>query len=98
MQMSSSLQFICWVNMKIQRNGNSLTLCDLGKFYFLSGGDPMDLTFITGQVRRSTGGMVSTTLQLSAQTSASRVQAQIEHKLVKRGRETLAGPRGKKVK
>ncbi|XP_071833092.1 dynein axonemal heavy chain 6-like isoform X4 [Apostichopus japonicus] len=61
------------------------------------GGDPMDLTFITGQVRRSTGGMVSTTLQLSAQTSASRVQAQIEHKLVKRGRETLAGPRGKKV-
>ncbi|XP_038073413.1 dynein heavy chain 6, axonemal-like isoform X3 [Patiria miniata] len=61
--------------------------------------DTMDLTFITGQVRRATGtsGMVTTTLQLSAQTTAARVRAQIEHKLIKKGRDTMVGPRGKKV-
>ncbi|XP_022090728.1 dynein heavy chain 6, axonemal-like isoform X2 [Acanthaster planci] len=59
--------------------------------------DTMDLTFITGQVRRPTSGMVATTLQLSAQTTAARVRAQIEHKLIKKGRDTMVGPRGKKV-
>ncbi|XP_071789676.1 dynein axonemal heavy chain 6-like isoform X2 [Asterias amurensis] len=59
--------------------------------------DTMDLTFITGQVRRSTSGMIATTLQLSAQTTAARVRAQIEHKLIKKGRDTMVGPRGKKV-
>ena len=57
----------------------------------------IDLTFITGQVRKPTGGLVSTTLQLSAQTTPARVRTQIEHRLMKRGKDTLVGPRGKKV-
>ena len=66
-------------------------------YCFSGAASSLDLTFITGQVRRPTGGLVSTTLQLSAQTSAARVRAQIEHKLIKRGKDTLVGPRGKKV-
>ena len=60
--------------------------------------ESVDLTFITGQVRRPASGMVTTTLQLSAQTTSARVRAQIEHRLVKKGRDTMVGPRGKKVR
>lgn len=96
-----SLKWCSVCLMKISKTGVPFCIWPNQPLLFfllcVSGGDPTDLTFITGQVRRSTGGMVSTTLQLSAQTTSSRVQAQIEHKLVKRGRDTLAGPRGKKV-
>ncbi|XP_077989551.1 dynein axonemal heavy chain 6-like [Glandiceps talaboti] len=57
----------------------------------------LDLSLMTGQVRKPTGGMIHTMLQLSAQTSAARVQAQILHKLIKRSKDSVGGPRGKKV-
>ncbi|XP_063958044.1 dynein axonemal heavy chain 6-like isoform X2 [Lytechinus pictus] len=63
----------------------------------MDAGGAMDLTFMTGQVKKQVTGLVSTTLQLSAQTSPARVTTQIQHKLIKKGKETMVGPRGKKV-
>ncbi|XP_070577565.1 LOW QUALITY PROTEIN: dynein axonemal heavy chain 6-like [Ptychodera flava] len=57
----------------------------------------LDLALMTGHVRKQAGGMTHTTLQLSAQTSAARVQAQILFKLIKRSKDSMGGPRGKKV-
>jgi hypothetical protein len=37
-------------------------------------------------------------IQFSAQTRAARVQQALAQKLVKKGRDVLAAPRGKKVK
>nr|XP_054759452.1 uncharacterized protein LOC129265488 [Lytechinus pictus] len=57
----------------------------------MDAGGAMDLTFMTGQVKKQVTGLVSTTLQLSAQTSPARVTTQIQHKLIKKGKETMVG-------
>lgn len=42
-------------------------------------------------------GMLSTIVQMSAQTSSHRLQSQIKLKLIKKGRDTLGAPKGRKV-
>ncbi|XP_050405705.2 dynein axonemal heavy chain 6, partial [Patella vulgata] len=42
-------------------------------------------------------GLLSTTIQFSAQTSSARLQAQIMHKLIKKGKDAMGAPKGRKV-
>ena len=42
-------------------------------------------------------GILSTTLQFSAQTTAGRTQQALTHKLIKRSKDSLGAPKGKKV-
>ncbi|XP_074663059.1 dynein axonemal heavy chain 6-like [Tubulanus polymorphus] len=46
---------------------------------------------------KTSAGIIYTTLQFSAQTSASRTQAQIIHKLIKKSKDVMAGPKNRKV-
>lgn len=46
---------------------------------------------------RTTTGILSTTVQMSAQTSSHRLQSQIKLKLIKKGRDALGAPKGRKV-
>eukprot|EP00058_Branchiostoma_floridae_P021107 XP_002606597.1 hypothetical protein BRAFLDRAFT_120109 [Branchiostoma floridae] len=51
-----------------------------------------------GVLRPKVGvGVIASTFQFSAQTSAARTQHQITNKLIKKGRDAVGGPRGKKV-
>ena len=43
-------------------------------------------------------GVVSTMLQLSAQTTSERMVLALRSKLIKKGRDTLGAPKGKKVR
>ena len=43
-------------------------------------------------------GILSTTIQFSAQTSSARLQAQIMHKLIKKSKDSLGAPKGRKVR
>ena len=47
---------------------------------------------------RQAPGILSSQLQFSAQTSAARTQQAIIHRLIKKSRDTLGAPKGKKVK
>ncbi|XP_071963333.1 dynein axonemal heavy chain 6-like [Antedon mediterranea] len=58
-------------------------------------GDAQLKSLLEGTNRKTIEAVVSTTLQLSAQTKADRIQAQIQHKLIKKGKNTMVGPRGK---
>lgn len=42
-------------------------------------------------------GVISSILQLSAQTTADRTMLALSHRLIKKGRDTLGAPKGKKV-
>ena len=42
-------------------------------------------------------GLVSTMVQMSAQTSAHRLQAQIKLRLIKKGRDSMGAPKGRRV-
>lgn len=42
-------------------------------------------------------GVIRSTIQFSAQTTSSRLQAQITQRLIKKSRDTLGAPRGRKV-
>ena len=42
-------------------------------------------------------GVASTTIQFSAQTKPARFQLALTQKLIKKGRDTLIAPKGKKV-
>ncbi|ESO83512.1 hypothetical protein LOTGIDRAFT_133247 [Lottia gigantea] len=42
-------------------------------------------------------GLLSTTIQFSAQTSSARLQGHIMHKLIKKGKDALGAPKGRKV-
>nr|XP_039247972.1 dynein heavy chain 6, axonemal-like [Styela clava] len=59
----------------------------------------LEIPGLTGsqQSKAKSGNLVVSTIQFSAQTVPSRPQAQILHKLVKRGRETVGPPRGKRA-
>ncbi|XP_019625905.1 PREDICTED: LOW QUALITY PROTEIN: dynein heavy chain 6, axonemal-like [Branchiostoma belcheri] len=51
-----------------------------------------------GVLRPKVGvGVIASTFQFSAQTSAARTQHQITNKLIKKGKDAMGGPRGKKV-
>ncbi|XP_033124826.1 dynein heavy chain 6, axonemal-like [Anneissia japonica] len=52
---------------------------------------------VGGPSREMAEAIVSTTLQLSAQTKADRIQAQIQHKLIKKGKNMMVAPRGKRL-
>ena len=41
--------------------------------------------------------MIPTILQFSAQTHSHKVQSQLIHKLIKKGKEGLTAPKGKRV-
>ncbi|KAK3576323.1 hypothetical protein CHS0354_039732 [Potamilus streckersoni] len=59
-------------------------------------GSNMDMILGTVRPKQSTG-IISTMIQFSAQTSAARLQAQIVLKLIKKGKDTLGAPKGRKV-
>ena len=52
---------------------------------------------LPGQSRLKQTGVISTTLQFSAQTTADRTKLAITQKLVKKGKDILGAPKGKKV-
>ena len=60
-----------------------------------AGNTNLDLVMGTG--RSSKMGVVSSLLQLSAQTSADRMILALKSRLIKKGRDTLGAPKGKKV-
>ena len=65
--------------------------------HFCSGGEKnLDVLLGTGKSRQATG-ILSSTLQFSAQTTSYRTQLALVHKLIKKGRDTLGAPKGKKV-
>ncbi|XP_023930267.1 dynein heavy chain 6, axonemal [Lingula anatina] len=56
----------------------------------------LDLLMGTNKPKQNTG--ISTSLlQFSAQTTSARTQLSIIHRLIKKGKDTLGGPKGKKV-
>ncbi|XP_041352994.1 dynein heavy chain 6, axonemal-like isoform X2 [Gigantopelta aegis] len=56
----------------------------------------MDEILGTSKPKLNTG-ILSTTIQFSAQTSSARLQAQIMHKLIKKSKDSLGAPKGRKV-
>lgn len=46
---------------------------------------------------KSTTGVISSMIQFSAQTTSARLKAHIMHKLIKKGKDTMGAPRGRKV-
>ena len=63
--------------------------CDKSLEEILAGGRP--------KKDQQQQGILSTMLQFSAQTSSARTQLALTHKLIKKGRDTLGAPKGKKV-
>lgn len=57
----------------------------------------MDLVMGTQTKIRAPPGVTSSLLQFSAQTSADRTIQALTHRLIKKGRDTLGAPKGKKV-
>ena len=49
------------------------------------------------QKQKPTPGLLSSVVQFSAQTSAARTQLALTHRLIKKGRDTLGAPKGKRV-
>ncbi|XP_071080158.1 dynein axonemal heavy chain 6-like [Haliotis cracherodii] len=78
-------------NTSLLENISALT-----KFGDDDDGKSMDALLGTTKPKISTG-ILSTTVQFSAQTSSARLQAQIMHKLIKKGRESMGAPKGRKV-
>lgn len=56
----------------------------------------IDVLLGTAKPKSSTG-IISSMIQFSAQTTSARLKAHIMHKLIKKGKDTLGAPRGKKV-
>ncbi|KAJ8308273.1 hypothetical protein KUTeg_013147 [Tegillarca granosa] len=57
-----------------------------------------NIDFLLGTAKpKPTIGIISSVIQFSAQTTSSRLQSLIMHKLIKKGRDTLGAPKGKKV-
>ncbi|KAH3851244.1 hypothetical protein DPMN_093724, partial [Dreissena polymorpha] len=52
---------------------------------------------LLGTKPRATTGVISSMIQFSAQTTSARLQAQIKHNLIQKGRNTLGAPKGRKV-
>lgn len=56
----------------------------------------LDVIMGPSRVKQVTG-VISSMIQFSAQTSAARLQAQIMHRLIKKGKDVMGAPKGKKV-
>ncbi|XP_069117336.1 dynein axonemal heavy chain 6-like isoform X3 [Argopecten irradians] len=57
-----------------------------------------NLDFLLGSTKiKQVTGIISSMIQFSAQTTAARFQAHIIHKLIKKGKDTLGAPKGRKV-
>ena len=56
----------------------------------------MDLLLGTTKVKHGSG-IISSVLQFSAQTTSHRTQLALTQKLIKKGRDTMGAPKGKKV-
>ncbi len=56
----------------------------------------LDLLLGTSKAKQLTG-ITSSVLQFSAQTSSHRTQLALTQKLIKKGRDTMGAPKGKKV-
>ena len=52
---------------------------------------------LAGPTRLRQTGVISATLQFSAQTTADRTKLAITQRLVKKGKDVLGAPKGKKV-
>ncbi|KAL4237693.1 Dynein heavy chain 14 [Mactra antiquata] len=59
--------------------------------------DKVGMDVLLGAKPRTTTGIISSMIQFSAQTTSARLQAQIKHNLIQKGRNTLGAPKGRKV-
>ena len=60
--------------------------------------DKIGLDILLGAKPKTSNGIISSMIQFSAQTTSARLQAQIRHNLIQKGRNTLGAPKGRKVK
>ena len=92
----------CSISLKTKRENLDITLntshCSLWFLLFhISPGDKtLDMLLGGGKIKQQ-GGIVTSMLQFSAQTTSWRTQLALTHKLIKKGREAMGAPKGKKV-
>lgn len=55
------------------------------------------MDFLLGAKPKTSTGVISSMIQFSAQTTSTRLQAQITHNLIQKGRNMLGAPKGRKV-
>ena len=56
----------------------------------------MDVLLGSSRPKQSTG-IINSMIQFSAQTTSARLQAQIKHNLIQKGRNMMGAPKGRKV-
>ena len=56
----------------------------------------MDVLLGSSRPKQSTG-IINSMIQFSAQTTSARLQAQIKHSLIQKGRNVMGAPKGRKV-
>jgi len=59
--------------------------------------DKVGMDILLGAKPKASTGVISSMIQFSAQTTSARLQAQIKHNLIQKGRNTLGAPKGRKV-
>ncbi|XP_053375273.1 dynein axonemal heavy chain 6-like isoform X4 [Mercenaria mercenaria] len=59
--------------------------------------DKVGMDILLGSKPKTSTGIMSSMIQFSAQTTSARLQAQIKHNLIQKGRNTLGAPKGRKV-
>ena len=59
--------------------------------------DKVGMDILMGSKPKTSTGIISSMIQFSAQTTSARLQAQIKHNLIQKGRNTLGAPKGRKV-
>lgn len=60
--------------------------------------DKVGMDILLGAKPKTSTGVISSMIQFSAQTTSARLQAQIKHNLIQKGRNTLGAPKGRKVR
>ena len=60
--------------------------------------DKVGMDILLGAKPKTSTGIMSSMIQFSAQTTSARLQAQIKHNLIQKGRNTLGAPKGRKVR
>lgn len=67
-------------------------------FIISNAGDRSLEDMLSGRPKKDVqAGLLSTMLQFSAQTSSARTQVALTSKLIKKGRDTMGAPKGKRV-
>lgn len=59
--------------------------------------EKIGMDVLLGTKPKVSTGIISSMIQCSAQTTSARLQAQIKHNLIQKGRNTLGAPKGRKV-